>query len=200
MGKLPEKELRNLYLVENLSAAQIARLFDCSLHKVDYWLKQHLIPKRSISEAVYVKRNPTGDPFSVRSPRTLDDAFLRGLGLGLYWGEGTKSNKSSIRLGNTDVRLIKKFMEFLVRMYGVKKDRFKFGLQVFNDVSPASARKYWCRELGISPHKLQKVVVSRVRGRGSYNNKSEHGVLTVYFNNKKLRDVICADVERLRQA
>jgi len=63
--------------------------------KVCYWLQQWDIPKRSVSEALYVKHNPGGDPFSERNLDT-GDLFLFGLGLGLYWGEGTKSNKYAV--------------------------------------------------------------------------------------------------------
>lgn len=49
-------------------------------------------PKRSISDAIYAKRNPGGDPFTVVSPSIVSDAFLFGLGTGIYWGEGSIGN------------------------------------------------------------------------------------------------------------
>ena len=197
MEHLSKKKLVYLYVTKKQSVSQIAKTFDCSLHKVDYWLQRYSVPKRSIGEAMYAKRNPNGDPFFVKKPTTIAEATLQGLGFGLYWGEGTKSDRNSVRLGNTDVRLIKKFIQFLVQLYGVDKKRLKFGLQIFNDVSPQKARQFWCSKLRIMPKQFQKVVISKVRGNGSYKHKSQHGVLTVYFNNTKLRNIIFGEIERL---
>lgn len=64
---------------------EIADLLGFSLHKVAYWMNVYQIPRRSISEAIYVKRYPNGDPFCVRPILTQADAELLGLGLGLCW-------------------------------------------------------------------------------------------------------------------
>jgi len=98
--------LEKLYSDQKMSAAEIATHFNCSQSKINYWLCKYNLPKRSISEALYLRHNPNGDPFTVRKISCHEDAFIFGLGLGLYWGEGNKKNGHSIRLGNTDVHLI----------------------------------------------------------------------------------------------
>jgi len=117
------KNLKKLYNEKHKSVPEIARLSECSENKVNYWLAKYQIKKRTISEAIYVKHNPKGDPFKFIVPKSAEDAELFGLGLGLYWGEGTKANKDSIRLGNTDPNLIKKFIEFLIRFFSIKKNK-----------------------------------------------------------------------------
>ena len=97
--------LEELYLGAKLSVVQIAVQLNCSANKVAYWMKQYGIPCRSISEAVYTRHNPLGDPFTIRPIVTVDDARLLGIGIGLYWGEGTKANRHAVRLGNTDPEL-----------------------------------------------------------------------------------------------
>ena len=77
----------------------IADIFRCSPNKVSYWMKKYNISRRTRSEATYIKRNPDGDPFQFKVPQTLEDRELFGLGIGLYWGEGTKASLSSVRLG-----------------------------------------------------------------------------------------------------
>src|SRR3989344_2914295 len=96
---------------------EIADFLNCSLHKVAYWMEKHQVKTRSRSDATYLKRNPNGDPFKFRQPKNLGEAWLFGLGIGLYWGEGTKANQGSVRLGNTDPELIKKFIQFLVTFF-----------------------------------------------------------------------------------
>lgn len=197
MLSFSENLLKDLYIVKQHSVAEIAEQFSCSQNAVNYWLARYKIPKRSISEAIYIKRNPGGDPFRFKSPATSEESFLYGLGLGLYWGEGTKRNKCSVRLANTDARLIKRFVQFLMGVYSVKKGKIKFSLQIFNDVSPRKAIRFWSKELHIPPSRFGRPVVSVVRGPGTYRNKSQHGVLMVSVHNRKLRDIICEAIEKL---
>lgn len=194
---IKKEVLEKLYKEKNKSCAEIGKILGYSEKKVDYWIKKHRIPKRSISDAVYARCNPDGDPFSVNKVKNTENAFLFGLGLGLYWGEGTKSNKHTVRLGNTDPRLVKKFIEFLEQIYCIDRKKLKFGLQIFSDMSPQKAKKFWKEELGVQSNQFQKVIVTPERGVGNYRYKTKHGVLTVHFNNKKLRDVICGAIEKL---
>jgi hypothetical protein len=55
-------------------------------------------PKRSISEAIYHLKNPKGDPFVGRQPMDIKEGILFGLGLGLYWGEGSKRGTGGVRI------------------------------------------------------------------------------------------------------
>lgn len=195
---IPKETLFDLYLRKNKSMNEVATILDCSLHKVSYWIAKYEIPVRSHSDATYVKCNPGGDPFLIRPIQTKQDALLFGLGLGLYWGEGTRANKNSIRLGNTDPKLIRSFIHFLSKMYKIERSRLRFGLQIFSDISPEYALRYWVRALKVSPTQFQKVVITPSRGVGTYRKKLTTGVLTVQFHNKKLRDVLMAELEALK--
>mgnify|MGYP001574487557 CR=1 FL=1 len=189
--RLISKEfLIDLYLKKGRSIKDIARVFGCSNHKVRYWMERYLIITRSISEAIYLKNNPDGDPFVFKNPVTLHEALLFGYGMGLYWGEGTKADKTSVRLGNTDPVLILKFVEFLVKCFGVALSDFKFGLQLFNDVSEQEALDFWVKSLKIKKSQFYKVVRTISGSIGTYRKKSRYGVLTVYYHNKKLRDLL----------
>lgn len=192
---MEEKVLRDLYLTKLSSVSTIAKKFSVSEHKINYWFTKYKISKRSISEAIYLKKNPKGDPFKFKYPKTEADLILFGLGIGLYWGEGNKRNKHSIRLGNVDPNLVLSFIRFLERIYGVDKARLKFGLQIFSDISPLVAKKFWIKKLNILPSQFQKVIVTPTRGVGTYRYKSEYGVLTVYFNNSKLKKVMDGLIE-----
>lgn len=194
---ISQTQLENLYIKEQKSAKQIAKLFSCSENKINYWLRMYGIKKRTIAESLYISHNPGGDPFAFKEPKTPNESFLYGLGLGLYWGEGNKKNTHSIRLGNTDPRLVKAFTRFLTEVYAVKKEKFRFGLQIFSDMSPEKALRFWSSYLSVSSKQFGKVIVTPARGVGSYREKTKYGVLTVYVSNKKLRDIICGEIEKL---
>ncbi len=110
---ISKETLIELYTRKSRSMEEISKELDCSLHKVSYWMEKYKIPRRTISEAIYEKRNPLGNPFSLMEPKSFDEIMLMGMGLGLYWGEGNKLNKNSVRLGNTDPALVKAFIAFL---------------------------------------------------------------------------------------
>ena len=94
----PNLELLNrLYNIDKKSVSQIAAELGFSEHKVNYWLGKHKILKMTISEAVYIRHNPKGDPFKFSLPKSQKESELFGLGLGLYWGEGNKANKNVVK-------------------------------------------------------------------------------------------------------
>lgn len=191
------ENLTKYYLDYKLSSSQIADKLKCSISGVNYWLAKYNIPKRSISDAVYFKCNPTGDPFSINRPLNIEEGILYGLGLGLYWGEGNKRNTNSLRLANTDPKLVKKYIEFLTKIYEIRQNKLKFGLQIFGDINGEESLGFWVKYLGVKKSQFQKVVYIKKRGGGTYKHSAKYGVLIVYFNNKKLRDIICGAIEKL---
>lgn len=196
-GSWTKSELLDLYSTKKKSVHEIAGIYACSDNKVNHWLSKYQIKKRSISEAIYIKRNPSGDPFLFTPPHTKDEMFLFGLGVGLYWGEGNKRNKNTVRLGNTDPKLVKKFIEFLVCFYKIPEKKFRFGLQIFSDMRPNEALKFWVKILKVSPKQFGKVIVTPARGVGTYREKTKYGVLTIYVSNKKLKDLLYNEIEKL---
>jgi hypothetical protein len=198
MSMPSKKFLTKLYIKEKKSVAEVAKASGFGQRKISYWLEKHGIPKRSISEAIYAKANPNGDPFKQFPVRGEGLAFLYGLGLGLYWGEGTKKNRFSVRLGNTDSKLIRAFLLFLEKVYGIKREKLRFELQIFSDVSPSVARKFWIQELKINPKQLYKARITPSLKKGTYREKNKFGVLTLNFGNKKLRNKICSLVDNLQ--
>jgi hypothetical protein len=197
---LKKSILKQLYLKDKESVSFIATKYECSQNKVNYWLQKYGIPKRSISEAVYLKVNPKGDPFKLRRPVKDKEWFLYGMGLGLYWGEGNKMNNHAVRLGNTDPDLLRTFLEFLAVFFSVDVTRLHFGLQIFTDIDSKVAKDYWCKKLSLRSEQFQKIIVSKsLHKRGTYRKKSQYGVLTIYFSNTKLRDIIVGAIEELRE-
>lgn len=183
---------------QGYSMEEVSKLTNISYSKVNYWLKKKNIPRRSLSEALYKKYNFEGDPFCKTKIDSRKKAFLFGLGLGLYWGEGTKKNERSIRLGNSDPYLIKAFIAFLEKIYNVDRDKLKFGLQVFNDMNPQKAKSVWVNHLQAREGQFGKIVVTPARSIGNYREKTKHGVLTIYFGNTKLRKIFGEEIEKLK--
>lgn len=169
---------------------EISKKLGCSENKVCYWLEKYGIARRSISEAVYLKNNPDGDPFVFRMPKTAKGLMLYGAGLGLYWGEGTKANNHSVRLSNTDPELILVFIRFLEEIFAVKRKDMHFSLQIFSDMTEQETLDFWMRSLNVSKSQFYKTTITPYRSIGNYRKKTKYGVIIVYYNNKKLRDCL----------
>lgn len=198
MANFSKKLLRELYLDKEFSSSKIAKKYNCSESKINYWLKKYNIKKRTISDAIYKWNNPKGDPFAYTNIEKDRKSFIYGLGLGLYWGEGTKRNEYSVRLGNTDPDIIVHFIKFLEEIYNINKKNLRFGIQIFSTMNKEEVINFWIKKLNIPYSQFYKTIITRARGNGTYKHKIQHGVLTLYFNNKKLRDLLNKEIENLR--
>ena len=139
----------------------------------------------------------SGDPFLTKLPKTSQQGILFGLGLGIYWGEGLKRGSAGVRLTNTDARMVKKFICFLEEFFNIDRNKLRFSIQIFSDISPKRALNYWKKELNVKEEQFYKTIISKVRGEGTYKYKSEYGVIIVYFNNIKLKKIILEMIEKL---
>lgn len=187
---MKKEDLKRLYINSCKSTPEIANLLKCSEHKINYWLAKYKIPKRTISEAIYIKYNPDGDPFKFIPPKNLEEAKLFGLGIGLYWGEGNKANKNVVKIGNSDSHLLKMFIKFLIKFFKINKNDLRFHLHIFTDIDINKARDYWMKELKIKRQQFYKPTVTKTGSLGTYRKKSEYGVLTLYYANTKLRNIL----------
>jgi hypothetical protein len=193
--QLADEAIRSMYLDEYLSAAQIAEKAGCSAQGINHRLKNMGVVKRSISDASYARHNPNGDPFEFTPPESAEDWQLFGLGLGLYWGEGTKADPYSVKLGNTDPRLLQMFMKFMSQFFTVHPEKIKVQVQIFGDLDSETVLDFWKNTLSLSCEHFTKVVCSQVRGSGSYRFKSRYGVATVMYHNARLRQLLGAKLE-----
>jgi hypothetical protein len=193
---LDYEKLNNLYIKKGKSVPEIARILNCSEHKVNYWFNKYNIEKRNISDAIYLKYNPNGDPFFFTPPKNMKEAELFGLGIGLYWGEGNKLNKNTVKLGNSDPVLLNKFILFLIKFFNIKKKDLKFHLHTFSDINIEDCYNYWIKELKIHKKQFYKPTITITGKLGTYRKKCDYGVLTLYYGNTKLRNKLIELISR----
>ena len=196
---IPREDLEKFYK-SGLSMFEIAAKLECSLHKIVYWMNKYGLHRRSLSEAMYTKLNPNGDPFKIKKIINQDEKFLYGLGLGIYWGEGDRRSKNAIRVANTDPKLIKAFTKFLLTICQLEKRKLLYNLICFNDSNPEEVRNYWAKELRISKEKFGKIVQIPSQGKGTYRKKSRYGVCIAIVCNMKLKSWIMDEISKINPA
>lgn len=194
--RLLKEELEDLYS-SGKSMTEISTLLKCSTHKIVYWMTKYGIKRRTMSQAIYVKSNPNGDPFKIKDNMNYQEKFLYGLGLGIYWGEGEKTSKGHVRVANTNPSLLRTFRDFLTINCQVLPSRLHYYLICFNDSNPEEAKEFWAKELNIAEEKFGKIVQIPPQGKGSYRRKSNYGVCTVEVSNTKLKYWIMQELDKL---
>lgn len=179
---------------------EISQILNCSPHKVVYWMNKYTIVRRSLSDAMYSRLNPNGDPFLIKSLLSNDEMYLYGLGIGIYWGEGEKVSKNALRVANSDPFVLIVFSKFLQEICSVQKEKMRYSLICFNDSDPKEVKNYWAKMLEISEEKFGKIVVIPKQGKGTYRRKSLYGVCTLTVSNTKLKVWIMSKIADLKQS
>jgi hypothetical protein len=98
----------------------------------------------------------------------------------LYLGEGAKwPGSRTLKLGSSDFKIIRLYMNLLEDCYGIKKDRLRFRIQHRADQSPSNLLEYWSNTLGIHKDQFYKSYVDK-RTIGKITKKTGyHGVCTI---------------------
>lgn len=81
--------------------------------------------------------------------KSLKDNSLFIAGINLYWGEGDTKPRRSVRLSNTDPKLIKVFYNFLQEVCQIPKEKIHIRLLLYPDLSFEKCKKFWHRKVNI---------------------------------------------------
>jgi hypothetical protein len=108
-------------------------------------------------------------------------------GLMLYAAEGAKKDKYRIILANTDAQIIKFFVFWLKEFLGIKKNKLRFQLHLYQNMDIKKELDYWSRSLGISKDQLYKPQVRTLQSHSfSYSSdaKNRHGTCSLQYSNR----------------
>lgn len=101
-------------------------------------------------------------------------------GLMLYWGEGDKATKSSVRLSNSDPLLVKLYVDFLEKVCRIPSEKIKAQMLIYPDIDRESNLRFWSFATGIPLSRFTKSVL--IEGRHK-TKKLGQGVCTIVVSN-----------------
>ncbi len=124
------------------------------------------------------------------------------LGLGLYWGEGTKSNKSSLAFVNSDPDAILITYKYFHSIFGVKKEDFMPRIFI-NDIHKPRIKKvlqYWSSLLELPIEQFGNPVFLRMKNKKRYDNhESYFGIISLKVRkSSELKYQIIGLIEELK--
>lgn len=141
------------------------------------------------------------DEAIVSIPNVSTDALFF-LGLGLYWGEGAKTENSSLAVSNSDPRAIKLMIRWFVECLQVEMDRFM--PRVFISDTHRDREEiileFWSKELNLPRTQFKKTVYLN-RGKKIYENHNMYyGVLALRVSKGgNIRTKILAYIDRVAE-
>ncbi|MBU1255434.1 hypothetical protein KKE74_01450 [Patescibacteria group bacterium] len=107
------------------------------------------------------------------------DLFV--IGIGLYWGEGSKTD-NKISFHNSDPMIIKFIMRWFKECFQLPKERFT-AYVIINEIHKNrldKVEKYWSKITKIPSNQFRKTVLTRVKNKKVYANFNNHyGTLVV---------------------
>ena len=110
---------------------------------------------------------------------SLNELFY--LGLGIYWGEGTKAQSTSLAVTNSDPRIIKIMIRWFVECLGVQVTDLHPRVYISDNHQDREEKlyEYWIHELGIPRSQFKKMIFLN-KGKKIYENREMYyGVLTL---------------------
>ena len=109
------------------------------------------------------------------------DLFIAGIAL--YWGEGFK-NKHEHRLGfcNSDPGMIKFYMKWLEKCFGVEKDSVIARLTLNESYKDKTEEieDYWLKVTRIPKSQFTKTFYQKTKWKKQYSEDNYHGVLRIH--------------------
>lgn len=117
---------------------------------------------------------------AIKKIGSLSQRDLLILGLGLYWGEGTKGDDTRVAIVNSDPNIIKAASQWYIHSLGVSKDDFRPMIYINNTHKKRSdtVLRYWSKELGIPKKQFGNTVFLKRKNKKVYeNHDSYYGIL-----------------------
>lgn len=127
--------------------------------------------KTRIGEAKKIASKELGD---------LSKRDLMFLGIGLYIGEGGKSDKGFVQFSNSDPKVIKLMVKWFTEILGLNVSNLYFRLHLYPDNKVQEALKFWAHTTGSSIDQFGKPYIDiRLKKATKNRRKLPYGTLHI---------------------
>jgi len=114
----------------------------------------------------------------------LADNPLFLIGLGIYWGEGDKTDNGRVAVINTDPELLRIVVNFYRQCLGISDSILRIGLFLYEDIDRNVAIAFWSDKLKVSPQQFIKIQILKSRSRLT-EHKTKYGICSLYFSSTR---------------
>ena len=121
-------------------------------------------------------------------PLTERELYL--CGLFLYWGEGVKGMRTGVSLNNTDPQVVKFYYYWLTKVIGVKQEKIKVLVHLYNDMNVEESLSFWSNLLKVPRSQFIKPYIKKSSREGISQKGFGHGTCCIYVYNQYLKEKI----------
>ncbi len=131
--------------------------------------------------------------------RKIDESMLKMVGLGLYWGEGSKFTKGMARISNSDPTIIKMGMKFFREICKVDEKKFRAHIHLHSESGVKDAINYWSGITNIPSSQFYKTYTVKSKSSKNLRTTLPHGTLDIGVCDTKLLLKILGWIEGLKR-
>ena len=144
--------------------------------RVESYKETCRVRKENILKKIYNEEKKNILPLSKR------DLFIAGLFL--YWGEGGKTQESTLALSNTNPGTIRFFMYWVRNCCEVPEGKIRIKLHLYKDMNFDKEAIFWEKQTGIPKMRFMKTYVKDSNKSSiTYKNGFGHGTCNIYIGN-----------------
>ena len=110
------------------------------------------------------------------------------IGAVLYWGEGAKSERSSVSLNfsNSDPLMISVYMRFIREILEISEERIRAGIHIYPSISADGAKKFWSKITKLPENRFYIITqVSRASQNKRPFNILPYGTVAIKINSRR---------------
>lgn len=110
------------------------------------------------------------------------------IGAVLYWGEGAKSERSSLSLSfsNSDPLMISVYMRFIRGILEIPEEKIRAGIHIYPSISADKAKKFWSKITKLPENRFYIITqVSRASQNKRPFNILPYGTVVIKINNRQ---------------
>jgi len=207
MARRKDKEKAIKLRLKGLSYSQIKDKMSLSKSTLSNWLSPYPLPEERIRELrdwnprkIERCRNTKAENRQKRLEKVygnvskkiarLNNRDLFIAGIFLYWGEGSKSEKTTTGLSNTDPSMLIFFLKWL-RSMKVDLKKVTVTLHLYSDMNCQKEINFWKKTLELPPICFKKSYIKKSKLSGlTYKNGFGHGTCNIRFYNRDLAEYV----------
>ena len=118
-------------------------------------------------------------------------------GVSIYWSEGDRASKNGFRICNSDPRMIKLFVTFLVDVCDLDIKRLKIWLLLYPDLDEKACKDFWKKSTGLHDANFTKSII--IAGRHKTNRLS-YGVANISYSSRYLKEKMLVWIDLLSKS
>lgn len=119
---------------------------------------------------------------------SLTQRELEIAGIFLYWGEGSKYMKGSLSLNNTDPKVLKFTLYWLVKGLHVPEEKIKVFLHLYSDMNKEEEMLFWSDQLKIPLSQFSKPYIKESKRIEIDQKGFGHGTCGLSVNDIRLKE------------